>query len=111
MMIGGEEPSQAKRFHSCFGWKAAAPAAINNSMLIRNATVADASNIADLLNQLGYEAGTELVACKLAELSRSANDAVFLAIHGERVVGCLSAHAHELFHVPGRLGPDHRPRR
>ena len=22
----------------------------------------------------------------------------------ERIVGCLSAHAHELFHVPGRLG-------
>jgi ribosomal protein S18 acetylase RimI-like enzyme len=87
-----------------FGWKVADPAAIINSMLIRHATLADASNIADLMGQLGYDPGTDLIARKLAELSRSADNAVFLAIDGERVVGCLSAHAHELFHTPGRLG-------
>jgi len=84
--------------------KEAAFAAIINNMLIRNALIADAPKIVNLIAQLGYEAGADLIAYKLAALSRSADEAVFLAIDGERVVGCLSAHAHELFHVPGKLG-------
>jgi GNAT superfamily N-acetyltransferase len=73
-------------------------------MLIREATETDAADISRLMSQLGYEVGADLVAQKLEILSNSVDDAVFLAIEGQRIVGCLSAHAHELFHTPGRLG-------
>jgi ribosomal protein S18 acetylase RimI-like enzyme len=73
-------------------------------MLIRTAKDADAAAIADLMEQLGYAAGADLISNKLEVLSRSADEAVFVAVENERVIGCLSAHAHELFHTPGRLG-------
>ncbi|ONF47345.1 GCN5 family acetyltransferase [Methylobacterium radiotolerans] len=73
-------------------------------MRVRTATGADAAAIAGLMDQLGYAAGADLIADKLGVLARSADDAVLLAVKGERVIGCLSAHAHELFHAPGRLG-------
>lgn len=73
-------------------------------MLIRHATDADAAAIAGLMEQLGYPAGADLIAFKLNVLSRSADEAVFLAIDADRIVGCLSGHVHDLFHVPGRLG-------
>ena len=73
-------------------------------MLIRSATIADAAAIAGLVNQLGYETGADLIGHKLDVLSWSADEAVLLAVVNEQVAGCRSAHAHELFHVPGRLG-------
>ncbi len=66
--------------------------------------VSDADAIAGLMDQLGYHAGPELIAAKLDVLSRSADDAVFVLVDGEQIVGVLSGHCHELFHVSGRLG-------
>ena len=73
-------------------------------MYIWTATGADAAAIAGLTEQLGYSAGTKLIAHKLGVRARSADEAVFLAIDSYRVIGCLKAHVHELFHALGRLG-------
>ncbi|WP_208392673.1 GNAT family N-acetyltransferase [Luteibacter anthropi] len=71
---------------------------------IRAATDADASAIALLMRQLGYEASEDLIADKLSLFSHSDSDIVFLATIDQRVAGCLSAHVLELFHAAGRLG-------
>lgn len=72
-------------------------------MFIRTATIADSPAISVLMGQLGYPMAIDLVEHKLRSQSTT-TDTVFVAIRGDHIIGCLSAHAHELFHVAGRLG-------
>lgn len=73
-------------------------------MQVRTAKATDAATISALMAQLGYSASFDVIQEKLATLACSPDEAVFVAIQGDEVIGCISAHAHELFHVPGRLG-------
>ena len=73
-------------------------------MQVRSAASTDAESIADLMRQLGYELSPEEVLSKLELIEASPDDRVFIAVEGGRLIGCLSAHSHELFHVEGRLG-------
>lgn len=73
-------------------------------MHIRTATNADAPAIADLMGQLGYATGADTISYRLDVLSRTNGEAVFLAVEGDKVIGCLSAHTHELLHMHGRWG-------
>jgi N-acetylglutamate synthase-like GNAT family acetyltransferase len=70
----------------------------------RPALAADAIRIAQLLDQLGYEASTELVMRKLAALSQNSMDSVMVAQSADEIVGVVSLHVLELFHAEGRLG-------
>ena len=73
-------------------------------MEVRPASADDVPDVVRLLGQLGYETTTAFVGETIGRLRENALDAVFVAVGDERVVGVLSAHAHELFHMPGRLG-------
>lgn len=73
-------------------------------LLIRQAVVADALRIVELMQQLGYDITIELMQTKLALLSDSPHDAVFVAEAGGSVTGVISLHVTELFHTAGRLG-------
>ena len=71
---------------------------------VRRATGTDAAAVASLLKELGYSMTPTQMADKIATLSKSPADAVFLAVEGADVCGCLSAHVTELLHAPGRIG-------
>jgi GNAT superfamily N-acetyltransferase len=73
-------------------------------MIVRRAVRTDAQFIAALMLQLGYDAPADLVIGKLDRFENSADNVVFVADAGDRLLGCVSAHALELFHVQGRLG-------
>ena len=71
---------------------------------IREATLADAHSIAELLDQLGYIAAPQAVATKLEYLSNNANDRVLVAVIDSTVVGSISLHVLPLFETPGNMG-------
>jgi GNAT superfamily N-acetyltransferase len=71
---------------------------------IRAASRADGPAISRLLGQLGYEATFEFVERVLSRRSQDGLDGVFVALVRGEVAGVVSLHAHELSHVPGRLG-------
>ena len=71
---------------------------------VRQAEPADASAVARLLAQLGYDAPADLLVEKLRSIQRATLDAAFVATDDEIVAGCISVHAHELLHTRGRLG-------
>jgi GNAT superfamily N-acetyltransferase len=73
-------------------------------MSIRIATSEDAEAIAELMMQLGYEASPAMIAGKLHFFAQSQYDEAFVATDDNRPVGCISVHAHELFHTSGKLG-------
>ena len=73
-------------------------------MFVRRACLSDASEISRLMGQLGYTASPDLVARKIGLFDGSKDDAVFVAELGGALVGCLGAHAFELFHAEGRFG-------
>ena len=73
---------------------------------IRPAVLADATEVAECLAELGYGTTASLVAEKLVAFSEDLEDAVFVAVDPETrtVVGVVSVHVVPLFHAPGRLG-------
>ncbi len=71
---------------------------------VRTAALADAPAIAGLMVQLGYGAGTELIARKLEILALNSCDSVLLAEVDGAVTGVISLHVLELFHAEGRIG-------
>ena len=71
---------------------------------IRKAVVGDADQIAVLLGELGYPNTPAFSKAKIAELSKSRSDSVFVAEAGNRVVAVAHLHIAELLHEPGRLG-------
>ena len=73
-------------------------------MKIRDASLADATQISQLLEQLGYVFSPQRVRAKLAILNASNADRILMAQEGEQVLGVISLHTLELFHQPGRLG-------
>jgi len=73
-------------------------------MRIRRAKLEDASAIAELLAELGYEASASTITKKLRLFAANPFDEAFVALAGDGVAGCISVHCHELFHTDGRLG-------
>ena len=72
---------------------------------IRNAQLQDADAIVGLMRQLGYETSSAVIARKLQVFENSQCDEAFVALDDHhRVIGCISVHAHELFHAKGCLG-------
>ena len=64
-----------------------------NQTVIRRATLSDAAQIADLLQQLGYPVSADLVQCQLAELLRDRNEDLLVAEAVDtRVIAFLSMH-------------------
>ena len=73
-------------------------------MEIRCATVEDAGRISELMGQLGYLVTPELVARRLVLFAKRDTDVVLVAQEYGQVVGAVSLHVMDLFHVEGRLG-------
>lgn len=73
-------------------------------MRVRDASLADATQISVLLEQLGYVISPQRVRAKLAVLNASSADRILVAQQGEQLLGVISLHTLELFHQPGRLG-------
>jgi ribosomal protein S18 acetylase RimI-like enzyme len=73
-------------------------------MQVRAAVPSDEAPITRLLIQLGYSVSPDVVLGKLLAFQNSDLDSAFVAIDRNQVVGCVSVHALELFHAPGRLG-------
>ena len=73
---------------------------------IRPAVLADAREIAECLAELGYGTTASLVTGKLAALSASGDDAVFVAVDAQTgtILGVISVHVLSLFHTAGSLG-------
>jgi N-acetylglutamate synthase-like GNAT family acetyltransferase len=70
---------------------------------VRDATIADASQIARLLDQLGYPSTPREVTMRLGYWSADPHSRVLLAIQTpDGVVGCLSLHAIPYFEKTGR---------
>ena len=66
-----------------------------DEIVIRLATLEDASAIAALAGQLGYVTLEEDVACRLAELIQQASRAIYVAAYpGGEVVGWLDLYIH-----------------
>ena len=71
---------------------------------IRSAEISDASKIADLLGELGYDASPALVISKITVLADSRNDRVLVAEKDGIIAGVISLHVTELFHAAGKIG-------
>lgn len=65
-------------------------------MTIRDAIDSDATAIAGLVAELGYEAGQEEVQSRLARLKGRDDQMVVVAIKENRIVGWIQAHASEV---------------
>lgn len=72
------------------------------SLAVRHARVDDASRIAELSALLGYPVETRTMSERLGHLLARDDNAVYVALHDERVVGWIHAAEHELLEV-GRL--------
>lgn len=73
-------------------------------MELRHAQADDAETISGLLKALGYVLHAAAVRQQLADVAARADDAVFVAVTGDRVVGCISVHGLPLFHRVERFG-------
>lgn len=74
------------------------------AVLIREARLADADRLAELMPQLGYAIAPARLAEKIADFSNSQSDAVFIAELDDTLVGFISCHLTPLFHQPGNSG-------
>jgi GNAT superfamily N-acetyltransferase len=72
--------------------------------IIREALLSDSVQISGLISELGYSATEQVARDRLAQLSSSAADVVFIADCGGEIAGFLSFHILPLFHVEGNLG-------
>ena len=71
---------------------------------IKKAEVHHASQIAELLGQLGHPTEPETIREKIFALSTSKADYIWIAQSRARVVGLLAFHLSPLLHAPGNLG-------
>ncbi|MFG1495902.1 GNAT family N-acetyltransferase [Saccharospirillum sp. HFRX-1] len=74
------------------------------SVVIREARLADAERLAELMPQLGYVIAPARLADKIADFSKSQSDAVFVAELDGNLVGFISCHLTPLFHQAGNSG-------
>jgi len=74
------------------------------ALALRRATAKDASQIACLLEELGYPRATHFYRSKIATLSRSRSDVVIVAENSGKVIGMAHLHTAEMIHEAGRLG-------
>jgi predicted N-acetyltransferase YhbS len=65
----------------------------DTELVVRSATPDDATRIAELLTELGYPAGADEVAERLAYWLRAEASQVLVAEVGDRVIGSISLHA------------------
>ena len=71
---------------------------------IRAASEGDATRLAPLMRELGYEMSAGRLADKLRALSQSKVDRVWVATADDALVGCIGCHVLELLHVSGAMG-------
>jgi N-acetylglutamate synthase-like GNAT family acetyltransferase len=71
---------------------------------IRDARLADASGVASLLTQLGYQSSSDEAGERLAEWRESSLSRVIVAADGQRVAGVLAFHAIPFLENAGRRG-------
>ena len=71
---------------------------------IGKAEVHQASEVAELLGQLGYPSEPEAIGEKISALSTSKTDYIWVAQSRGKVVGLLAFHVAPLLHAPGNLG-------
>ena len=71
---------------------------------IRRANLADHSNIASLLHQLGYETPPTRILANLTHIRDSSTDLVLVVVEKHGIIGCISLHILPLFHTVGFLG-------
>lgn len=74
------------------------------SVVIREARLADAERLAELMQQLGYTIAPAKLADKIADFSKSHSDTVFVAELDDNLAGFISCHLTPLFHQPGSSG-------
>jgi GNAT superfamily N-acetyltransferase len=72
------------------------------SIVVRRAVAADATRIAELSGVLGYPVEPRVLSVRLTHLLARDDDAVFVAVDGDRVVGWIHGAEHELLEI-GRL--------
>jgi N-acetylglutamate synthase-like GNAT family acetyltransferase len=73
-------------------------------MEIRHAKVDDAEQIRGLMNELGYVVTAALIGQQLVSFEECADDAVLVAVAGDKVIGCISLHVLPMFHLAKKLG-------
>lgn len=71
---------------------------------IRKAVIGDAEGVAVLLGELGYPNTVNFAKEKIAELSKSKIDFVYVAEIEGKVVAFSHMHIAKMFHEPGKLG-------
>jgi len=69
------------------------------SLAVRRAIAADAARIAELSGVLGYPVEPRVLSVRLAHLLARDDNAVFVAVAGDRVVGWIHGAEHELLEV------------
>ena len=65
---------------------------MQESILVREATAADADAMARLCTQLGYAASASAMLTRLARLSADPNARALVAVYGDAVVGLVTVH-------------------
>ncbi len=71
---------------------------------LRRAVPSDATEIADLLGELGYSVHPSAMHARLDLLAARDDDAVIVAELAERVIGVVSVHLFPLFHADSWIG-------
>jgi len=75
----------------------------SEKIVIRQATLADATAVAHLLGELDYPRSPGFARIKIRQLASRNNDRVFVATEQRMVVGFASCHVMSLFHQKGCL--------
>lgn len=70
---------------------------------IRDATVADAQPVADLLAELGYPWPVDVMAARIAAFTQ-AGESALLAFDGDRALGLVTMHVTPVLHRPTGVG-------
>ena len=73
-------------------------------MNIRQANSDDASEISNLMKQLGYSASPELIQQNLRSIETNDDDLVLVANSDSGISGVISCHVIPLFHQVGNMG-------
>jgi GNAT superfamily N-acetyltransferase len=73
------------------------------SVSIREATLADAAQVAELLGELGYPSSVEIMTERLAAFA-AAGEVALLAVDQDRALGVLSLHLTPVLHRPTAVG-------
>ena len=73
-------------------------------MKIRIAQEEDSETLSGLMRQLGYNTSPRLIRDKIAEISLSPIDQVFVALIEDEVIGCVTCHITQVFHQHGKAG-------